>query len=116
MFRRALTFVLILTMFWQSAAIAGICASAGVEDAAHVVMHWQDSNHHHHDDGALHADDTGGNFQHMHTDSATNFPGLLTAGWNTLPSIRSGGSAILAELRFPSAVTQGLLRPPRTHA
>ena len=81
-----------------------------------MVMHWQDSDHHHHDDGALHADDSSGTVQHMHPESATNSPGLPTAGWNTLPPLRSGGPAILPQLPFPSAFTQGLLRPQKTHA
>lgn len=116
MARKVLSFLLILSLFWQSAAIAGVYALTEIEETGHVVLHWQDSEHHHHDDGALHADDSGGPVQHMHADSASNSPGLLTAGWGTLPALRSGGPAILAEPPFPSAFPQGLLRPPRTHA
>lgn len=111
-----LAFLLVLSLFWQSAAVAGVYALTEIEDSGHVVMHWQDSEHHHHDDGALHADDSSSTGHHMHADSASNAMGLLTAGWNSLLMLRSGGPAVLVEPPFPSTFPQGLLRPPRTHA
>lgn len=114
MVRKALSFLLILSLFWQSVAIAGVCATAEAEKIAHVVLHWQDSDHHHHDDGTLHSDESGGTVQHMHADSTNNIPGLLTLGWDKMPALGSGGPAVLAELPFPSPFLQGLLRPPRT--
>jgi hypothetical protein len=116
MVRKVLSLLLILSVFWQSVAIAGVCATAATEEVAHAVLHWQDSDHHHHDDGSLHVDDSSGTIQHMHADSTNNIPGLLTAGWDTVPAIRSAGPAALAELPFPSPLLQGLLRPPRTIA
>jgi hypothetical protein len=116
MVRKVLSLLLILSLFWQSVAGAGVYAMTEIEESGHVVLHWQDSDHHHHDDGALHADDSGGSVQHMHADGASSSPGLLTAGWGNVPTLRSDGPAVLAELPFPSAFLQGLLRPPRTLA
>lgn len=116
MVRKVLSFLLILSLFWQSAAIAGVNAITDIKESGHVVLHWQDSDHHHHDDGALHADDSDGSVQHMHGDGASNSPGMLSAGWGKVPTLRSSGPAVLAELPLPSPFLQGLLRPPRTIA
>lgn len=115
MVHKVLSLLLILSLFWQSAAIAGVNAITNIKESGHVVLHWQDSGHHHHDDGALHAD-SDGSVQHMHADGASNSPGLWSAGWGKVPTLRSSGPAVLAERPFPSPFQQGLLRPPRTIA
>ncbi|WP_372828092.1 hypothetical protein [Polaromonas sp.] len=114
MARKFFALLLLLSVFWQSAGMAGSAAALGsVEASSHTVQHWQDAEHHHHDDGSLHADDSDGTAQHMHAESGANTTGLVSLGWRDLVMQRPAAPRALASPPHPSPHPRGLLRPPQ---
>ena len=112
MLRRCGLFLLLLSLLWQSVALAGGRWLA--DDAAHAALHWQDQAHHHHDDGSYHADDSGEALAHVQIDCAvhlTALPGAMTS-----LSFLDGGTApvVRYSLHLPSPPPHPLRRPPRT--
>lgn len=117
MIRKALTFLLVLSVCWQSLAMAGLAAALeSAEASSHALQHWQEADHHHHEDGTQHADEAAGNVQHMHAESMVNAAGPVTAGWRdalvqrpAAPDMFAGPEHIAPDLQRP-------LRPPKTAA
>ena len=115
MVRKIFAILLVLSLFWQSASIAGAVLE-NAEEPSHAVLHWQDADHHHHEDGSLHSDDSAGTFQHMHSEGGANSAGLVTMGWNDVAPTCAGGPVVIARLPHPAPFIQGLLRPPTAHS
>jgi hypothetical protein len=106
-------FLLTLCLLWQP--LAGLLP-AGIGERAeqfgHVIVHGQALGHHHHDDASLHLDAEEA-VAHQHV-----LDGGQPAGLPALPvdieAAASGSAVAAATLPMPpSAVLEGLLRPPR---
>jgi len=117
MVRKVFSLLLLLSVFWQSMAMAGsVAALESMEASSHAVQHWQDSGHHHHDDGMQHAGDSDGTVQHMHAESGGSSAGLVTLGWRGVVALRPATPAALADPPHPSPHLKGPLRPPQAAA
>lgn len=117
MFRKALWLLLLLSVCWQSLALAGFAAALeSAEASRHALQHWQEADHHHHEDGSQHADEVAGNVQHMHAESMTNAAGPVTAGWRDLLVLQPSAPVALTGFAHIAPDLQGPLRPPQTAA
>ncbi len=112
---RRLALLLLLTFAcWQTLAIGGYAqALSGVEQGAHVVLHWQEQPHHHHDDGSVSQDDSDESIQHVVADGCPGGAAVLPASVvlfipTAVERPFSGGGPAP-----PWPYLDGLKRPPR---
>ena len=117
MIRKALTFLLLLSVCWQALAVAGFAAAlTSAEASSHVLQHWQEADHHHHEDGTQHADEAAGNVQHMHAESMANAAGPVAAGWRDALALRPAAPDMLVGSAHIAPYLQQPLRPPQSLA
>lgn len=121
--RAAVLVVLMLSMLWQSIALARIGSSVNVlADAAHAALHWHETAHHHHDDGSYHLVDAAAPgeaadaAQHVLTDPVGASTALLMASMPGFPAAGSLRPLMGPPGAWPEHALDGLLRPPRPHA
>jgi hypothetical protein len=116
--RRSLGLLLLLvSFFWQSAALAGgRWMPELAQDPEHAALHWQDSAHHHHDDGSYHVEDSGDAFAHVQFDAASGGAALLPSAVIAPGAVARGSPAFSYLLILPSPPADSLRRPPRTVA
>lgn len=109
--------VLLVSLLWQSVALARIGSTVNVlADVEHAALHWLGSSHHHHDDGDYHLDESAEGVQHVLTDQFSAPLEMLTRSANAFPPLPSPAPGPQRALRLPSPPLDGLLRPPRRHA
>lgn len=108
--------VLLLSLLWQSVAVAGgRLLPELAEDAEHAALHWEDQAHHHHDDGSYEAhDDDDGAAAHIHLDGAAGGAALPGASPCDLGTVEAGTPVFFYLLTLPSPPPSGLRRPPRS--
>jgi hypothetical protein len=117
MVRKVFALLLLLSVFWQAASMAGyVVGLESREDSSHVVLHWQDSAHHHHDDGTQHADNSDSTAHHMHAESGNHAAGLVTLGWRDAVALRLAVPVALSAPPHVSPHLKGPLRPPQAPA
>jgi hypothetical protein len=110
--------LLVTSLLWQSAAMAGgQLLPELAEDAEHAALHWQERAHHHHDDGSYDAHDgDAGAFVHVHFDGASGGAALPAR----TPGVMAGPEAAAPSFHYfvalPWPPLPGLRRPPRTSA
>jgi hypothetical protein len=115
--RLAVLVVLLLAMFWQSAAMARIGSSVNVlADPEHAALHWNLESHHHHDDGTYHLGDSAGSSQHVLIDPVSATAALLMAGAPAFQALGSLPPVVEHPAPRPDLALGGLFRPPRPHA
>jgi hypothetical protein len=118
MLRRAGLFVLLLSVFWHYAAMAGGGSVLGLgEESGHAVLHWQEQAHHHDDhgghDGDFHVDDSSDSLTHLHLDGALTGTALPVDGVPAVPRLATVAPADRAMPELPTPPPTGLRRPPR---
>lgn len=118
MFRRLITFFLMLCLCWQSLAYAGagVLVAEG-EELTHAVMHFEGHAHHHDGhSGAFHQDGSPDSMQHGMDDACVYAPALLAD--LVLPLLVVGADAPMESLSSdpPLPFLLGLERPPKLNA
>ena len=109
--------VLLVSLLWQSVALARIGSSVNVlADVEHAALHWLGTHHHHHDDGGYHLDESAEATQHALTDQVSAPVEMLTRSARAFPPLPVPAPGAQPALRVPSPPLDGLLRPPRPHA
>ncbi|KQW42257.1 hypothetical protein ASD88_22135 [Pelomonas sp. Root662] len=112
------TFLLMLCMFWQALAHAGVAVTlAGDEGRSHALMHFEGQAHHHHDDGgtdAVHEDQSLASAQHMASDCGLHATAMMGFFGLTLPRLLPEMPATAAAAPAPQPCLAGPERPPKT--
>ena len=109
--------ILVASLCWQALTVAGQgIAFAGAEDAAHALLHWNDSAHHHDDDGAVSHDDTSSALSHVAGDGAFQSPAITAALQAQAVSAPSLPPAEVEARGASPPHPDGLRRPPRSLA
>lgn len=117
MHRRVTAFLMLLTLLWQSIAVAAPgWAFTGLQDLAHTAMHWSEEAHHHHDDGSYHQDDSADSVQHVIADAGLHAAALPASVWSAFAGPRSSSPAVTADGSRPPPYLDGPRRPPRSAA
>jgi hypothetical protein len=117
MVRSAVLLVMLMSMLWQSVALARVGSTVNaLADTQHAALHWQGEDHHHHADGSYHLDDSSESAQHVFSDHLSAVPALLPTAAPGFAPVGANAPAELHETRAPSPILDGLLRPPRPRA
>lgn len=115
--RRFAIFLVLLSVLWQSFAIAGqATAFADAEEVAHAALHWQEEGHHHHDDGSVTQDDSDESLQHLAFDGCLSTSVLWQSASFSFAPVGGAPPLIADEAAIPSPHLAGLRRPPRLTA
>jgi hypothetical protein len=121
--RRGFTaFLLMVCMFWQALAHAGIAVViADHEEQDHAVMHFAGEAHHHdhHDDdgddgNGVHQDRSQASAQHLVSDAAVFAPVLTGDFALKLPQLHPGAPVLTAATPPPPPFLDGPERPPKS--
>jgi hypothetical protein len=109
--------LLIISVLWQSLALAGGQGlPVPADDPTHAALHLEQEAHHHHDDGSYHQDDSEEAVAHVTLDGALNLTALLS-GTPEVPAVPARVvPSVQCLLHIPAPPPDGLRRPPRTHA
>lgn len=116
------TLTLIFAILWQSLVWAiPPMAQERAELLVHELLHKQAPDHHHQQDAGLHLDPVAVDGKatssaaptHHHHDPASQTLGLPALSTSTAGTSLSGEAPRLSFLMPPSALPEGLLRPPR---
>jgi hypothetical protein len=106
--------VLLVSLLWQSVALARIGSSVNVlADIEHAALHWLGTSHHHHDDGRYHLDESAEAAQHVLTDQVSAPVEMLPRTGSAFPPLPSPAPHAPLAMRVPIPLLDGLLRPPR---
>jgi hypothetical protein len=117
MTRYAVLLVMLMSMLWQSMALARVGSTVNaLADTEHAALHWQGEDHHHHPDGSYHLDDSSESAQHVFSDHLSAVTALLPTSAPGFAALGASAPADLHETRAPSPILDGLLRPPRSRA
>ncbi len=112
--RPAILLVLLISLLWQSLAMARIGSTVNpLADLAHATLHWQEKAHHHNEDGSLQMDDSRESVQHVvidHLNASLDIGAQSSHGFLPLGSATPDGQQ--GQL-MPNPAFDGLLRPPR---
>ena len=116
--KRPAIFLLLVSLLWQSFAIAQTAIGpAHSGDIAHFVMHLENDPHHHHDDGSFHHDDSDESMKHVYGDGSTSTAGVVPT-YSASGAVSPGTAEQFS--RPPdghaSPVLEGRRRPPRLTA
>ncbi len=115
--RRLGLFLLLLSLFCQSAVLAGgRWMPDAAEDLVHTVLHWGDKAHHHHEDGTYSADNSSDSIAHVQLDGALQVQALLRDGPLAMMPIHRMTPAGPPHFHIPAPPPDGLRRPPKTTA
>lgn len=117
MHRTAVILIVLVTLLWQSVALARPGVSVNLlADPDHAALHWQEEGHHHHDDGSFHVDDSLASSFHLLCDHVAATMALLPASPQQVPQVAATRPGGLPDARMPAPFLDGLLRPPRRGA
>lgn len=114
MLRSTRALLLLLAMLWQSLAwVTPFGISERSNAFAHLTVHSQELDHHHHADASLHMGTEVDSDKHLHPDHGTQPLGLFALGERPVFALIPASVPRAIILEPPSAVPDGLLRPPQ---
>lgn len=115
--RSAILLVMLVTMLWQTVAVAqaGSMTNA-LADLEHASLHWQEKGHHHHEDGSYQLDDSIASAQHVLCDHVSATVAIVVSASHHFPCLGSAAPGGLHPTAVSGPTLDGLLRPPRPRA